>query len=197
LHTNSMDEVLGLPTEKAAHIALRTQQIIAHETGVANVVDPLAGSYFIEWLTDEMERQAEVYFKQIEDIGGVIAGIEKGFFMKEIADSAYRFQQKLDTQERIFVGLNALTEEAPGSKIEILKIGPEYENRQRQRLKELRDRRDNEKVSNTLGALKDALRNGKHTFPAIMETVKAYATLGEVCDAMREVCGAYRETAVL
>ncbi|HEY9718190.1 MAG TPA: methylmalonyl-CoA mutase family protein [Trichormus sp.] len=197
LHTNSMDEVLGLPTEKAAHIALRTQQIIAHETGVANVVDPLAGSYYIEWLTDELERQAEVYFKKIEDIGGVIAGIEKGFFMKEIADSAYRFQQKLDSQDRIFVGLNALTEEAPGSKIEILKIGPEHEERQTKRLKELRARRDNEKVHNTLEALKETLRNGKHTFPAIMETVKAYATLGEICDAMREVCGAYRETAVL
>jgi methylmalonyl-CoA mutase N-terminal domain/subunit len=197
LHTNSMDEVLGLPTEKAAHIALRTQQIIAHETGVANVVDPLAGSYYIEWLTDELERQAEVYFKKIDDIGGVIAGIEKGFFMKEIADAAYRFQQKLDSQDRIFVGLNALTEEAPGSKIEILKIGPEHEERQTKRLKELRARRDNEKVHNTLEALKETLRNGSHTFPAIMETVKAYATLGEVCDAMREVCGAYRETAVL
>jgi methylmalonyl-CoA mutase N-terminal domain/subunit len=197
LHTNSMDEVLGLPTEKAAHIALRTQQIIAHETGVANVADPLAGSYYVEWLTDELERQAEVYFKKIEDVGGVIAGIEKGFFMKEIADAAYRFQQKLDSQDRIFVGLNALTEEAPGSKIEILKIGPEYEERQTKRLKELRARRNNEMVNNTLEALKEALRNGKHTFPAILDAVKAYATMGEVCDAMREVCGAYRETAVL
>jgi len=197
LHTNSMDEVLGLPTEKAAHIALRTQQIIAYETGVANVVDPLAGSYYIEWLTDELERQAEVYFKKIEDIGGVIPGIEKGFFMKEIADAAYRFQQKLDTKDRIFVGLNAFTEEAPGAKIEILKIGPQFENRQKQRLQELRAKRDNEKVANTLEALKDALRNGKPTFTAVLEAVKAYATLGEVCDAMREVCGAYRETAVL
>src|SRR5215470_5477495 len=125
LHTNSMDEVLGLPTEKAAHIALRTQQIIAYETGVANVVDPLAGSYYVEWLTDEMERQANEYFNMIEDIGGVIAGIEKGFFMKEIADASYRFQQRLDSGDRIFVGLNAFTEEAPGAKIDILKIGPE------------------------------------------------------------------------
>jgi len=197
LHTNSMDEVLGLPTEKAAHVALRTQQIIAYETGVANVVDPLAGSYYVEWLTDELERQANEYFDKIDEIGGVIAGIEKGFFMKEIADSAYRFQQKLDSGDRVFVGLNALTEEAPGAKIDILKIGPEYEARQRERLTSLRARRDSEKVANTLAALKDALANNKPTFPAILDAVKVYATLGEICDAMREVCGAYRETAVL
>lgn len=197
LHTNSMDEVLGLPTEKAAHIALRTQQIIAHETGVANVVDPLAGSYYIEALTDEMERGANEYFKKIEEIGGVIPGIEKGFFMKEIADSAYRFQQKLDTGDRIFVGLNAFTEVAPGSKIEILKIGPEYEERQRKRLEALRSRRDNEAVAKSLEVLKDAFRTGKNSFPLILQSVKTYATMGEICDAMREVWGAYRETAVL
>lgn len=197
LHTNSMDEVLGLPTEKAAHIALRTQQIIAHETGVANVVDPLAGSYYVEWLTDELERQAEVYFKQIDEIGGVISGIEKGFFMKEIADAAYRFQQKLDSGDRVFVGLTEFTEEAPGSKIEILKIGPEYEDRQKARITALKARRDNQQVANTLSNLKQALAEGKPSFPAILEAVKAYATLQEMCDAMREVFGAYRETAVL
>jgi methylmalonyl-CoA mutase N-terminal domain/subunit len=197
LHTNSMDEVLGLPTEKAALIALRTQQIIAHETGVANVVDPLAGSYYVEWLTDEMERQALEYFDKIDEVGGVIPGIEKGFFMKEIADSAYRFQQKLDSGERVFVGLTAFTEEAPGAKIDILKIGSEYEERQRKRLIDLRARRDNEKVTNSLKALKEACAAGKPTFPAILETVKQYATLQEICDAMREVWGAYRETAFL
>ena len=197
LHTNSMDEVLGLPTEKAAHIALRTQQIIAHETGVANVVDPLAGSYYVEWLTNKMEEGAEEYFKKIEDIGGVIAGIEKGFFMKELSDSAYRFQQKLDSGDRMFVGLNALTEEAPGAKIEILKIGAEYQDRQCQRLVELKATRDNEKVQNTIAALKDAMRSGTNTFPLLLEAVKSYATLGEICDAMREVWGAYRETAVM
>jgi methylmalonyl-CoA mutase N-terminal domain/subunit len=197
LHTNSMDEVLGLPTEKAALIALRTQQIIAHETGVANVVDPLAGSYYVEWLTDEMERQAEVYFKKIEEIGGVISGIEKGFFMKEIADSAYRFQQKLDSKDRTFVGLTAFTEEAPGAKIDILKIGSEYELRQKKRITDLKARRDNEKVANTLAEMKKVLASGGASFPAILEAVKAYATLQEICDAMREVFGAYRETAVL
>ncbi|MBS2004812.1 MAG: methylmalonyl-CoA mutase family protein [Cyanobacteria bacterium SZAS LIN-5] len=197
LHTNSMDEVLGLPTEKAAHIALRTQQIIAHETGVANVVDPLAGSYYVEWLTDEMEKGANEYFKQIEEIGGVIAGIESGYFMKEIADSAYRFQQKLDSGERVFVGLNAFTEQAKGANIDILKIGPEYEKRQTERLKSLRARRNNEEVSNTIEALKKAMRSGDNTFPLILDCVKAYATMGEICDAMREVWGAYRETAVI
>lgn len=197
LHTNSMDEVLGLPTEKAAHIALRTQQIIAHETGVANVVDPLAGSYYVEWLTDEMEKGANEYFKQIEEVGGVIAGIESGFFMKEIADSAYRFQQKLDSGERVFVGLNAFTEQAKGANIDILKIGPEYEVRQTERLKSLKARRDSEQVANTIDALKKAMRSGDNTFPLILDCVKAYATMGEICDAMREVWGAYRETAVI
>jgi methylmalonyl-CoA mutase N-terminal domain/subunit len=197
LHTNSMDEVLGLPTEKAAHIALRTQQIIAHETGVTNVADPLAGSYFIEWLTDEMERGANEYFKKIEEVGGVIPGIEKGFFMKEIADSAYRFEQKLQSGDRVFVGLNAFKEEAPGAKIEILKIGNEYEERQVKRLTALKARRDNEKVGNTLTALKEAMQKGENTMPFLIECVEAYATMGEICDAMRAVWGAYRETAVL
>ncbi len=197
LHTNSMDEVLGLPTQKAAHVALRTQQIIAYETGVANVADPLAGSYFVEWLTDEMERQANVYFDQIDEIGGVIAGIEKGFFMKEIADSAYKFEQKLMSKERHFIGLNSFTEKAPGQDIEILKIGRQYQERQTARLDALMARRDNEKVANSLAALKQACRSGENTFPVLMETVEAYATLGEVCDALREVWGAYRETAVL
>lgn len=197
LHTNSMDEVLGLPTEKAAHIALRTQQIIAFETGVTNVADPLAGSYYVEWLTDELERQAEDYFKQIEEIGDVITGIEKGFFMKEIADSAYKFQQKLDSKDRIFVGLNGFTEEADGPGIEILKIGRQYQDRQVERLKKLKAKRDQAKVNESLEKLKDVLRNGGNSFPLILEAVKTYATMGEVCDAMREVHGAYRETAVL
>lgn len=197
LHTNSMDEVLGLPTEKAAHIALRTQQIIAYETGVADVVDPLAGSYYVEWLTDQMEEGANEYFRKIEEGGGVLAGIEKGFFMKEIADAAYQFQKKLDSKERIFVGLNAFTEEAPGSKIEILKIGPEYQRRQTDRLKNLRARRDSAKVAKSLETLKAGLRSGENSFPLILDAVKTYATLGEICDAMREVWGAYRETAVL
>ncbi len=197
LHTNSMDEVLGLPTEKAAHIALRTQQIIAHETGVAAVADPLAGSYYVEWLTNKMEEGANEYFKKIEDVGGVIAGIEKGFFMKEIADSAYRFQQKLDSGERIFVGLNGFTEVAPGAKIDILKIGSEYQERQCGRLQKLKARRDGEKVSQSLDALKKAMRAGDNSFPFLLDAVKSYATMGEICDAMREVWGAYRENAVL
>jgi methylmalonyl-CoA mutase N-terminal domain/subunit len=197
LHTNSMDEVLGLPTEKAAHIALRTQQIIAYETGVANVVDPLAGSYYLEWLTNKMEEGANAYFDKIDEIGGVLAGIEKGFFMKEIADAAYRFQQKLDSQEFTFIGLNGFKEEAPNSKIEILKIGPEYQIRQTDRLKKLKQRRDSAKVANTLSALKDSLTSGKNTFPFILDAVEAYATMGEICTVMRSVWGMYREDSVL
>jgi len=192
-----MDEVLGLPTEKAAHIALRTQQIIAYETGVTNVADPLAGSYYVEWLTDELEKGANEYFKQIEEVGGVISGIEKGFFMKEIADSAYKFEQKMQSGDRVFVGLTGLKEEAPGAKIEVLKIGGEYQERQVKRLADLRSRRNNELVANCLSELKEAMRSGKNTFPLLIEAVEAYATLGEICDAMREVWGAYRETAVL
>ncbi|MBI4533110.1 MAG: methylmalonyl-CoA mutase family protein, partial [Candidatus Melainabacteria bacterium] len=197
LHTNSMDEVLGLPTAKAAHVALRTQQIIAHETGVADIVDPLAGSYYVEWLTDEMERRANEYFQRIEEIGGVIEGIEKGFFMKEIADAAYQFQKKLDSKERIFVGQNAFTEEAPGQKIEILRIGPVCEQRQKQRLANLRAQRDGFAVKASLNNLKSGLKAGSNSIPLILEAVKTYATLGEIADALREVCGTYRETAVL
>ncbi len=197
LHTNSMDEVLGLPTEKAAHVALRTQQIIAHETGVTNVVDPLAGSYYVEWLTNQMEEGANEYFRKIEEIGGVMAGIESGFFMKEIADASYRFQQKLDSDEFKFIGLNALREEATGQKIEILKIGLEYELRQRERLISLRSRRDAQKVSEILTKLKTGLASGEQSFPLILEACKAYATVGEISNVMRDVWGAYREPAVL
>lgn len=197
LHTNSMDEVLGLPTQKAAHIALRTQQIIAHETGVANVADPLAGSYYVEWLTDELERQAEEYFKKIDEIGGVIPGIEKGYFMKEIADSAYKFEQKMMSGDRHFIGLTSFKEEAPGSQIEILKIGSEYEDRQTKRIADLKARRDNAKVASALEALKTACRENTNTFPVMIEAVETYATLQEICDALRDVWGAYRETAVL
>ncbi len=197
LHTNSMDEVLGLPTEKAAHIALRTQQIIGYETGVATVVDPLAGSYYVEWLTNKMEAGALDYFRRIEEQGGVMAGIEKGFFMKEIADAAYRFQQKLDNGEFVFIGLTGFKEEAVGSKIDILKIGSEYQHRQTDRISSLKQRRDNALVAQKLIALKEAFRRNENTFPQIMDAVETYCTLGEICDAMREVWGAYREQSVI
>ena len=197
LHTNSMDEVLGLPTEKAAHIALRTQQIIAHETGVANVVDPLAGSYYVEWLTNQMEEGANEYFRKIEEVGGVMEGIEKGFFVKEIADAAYRFQQKLDNGEFQFIGLNSFKEEAAGPKIEILKIGLEYEERQRDRLTKLRARRDAQKVAESLARLKDGLKKGEQSFPLILQATEQYATVGEISNVLRDVWGAYREPAIL
>jgi methylmalonyl-CoA mutase N-terminal domain/subunit len=161
------------------------------------VVDPLAGSYYLEWLTNELEKGAEQYFKQIEEIGGVINGIEKGYFMKEIADAAYTFQKKMDSGERIFVGLNAFEEEAPGSKIEILKIGPEYQERQCERLAKLKAKRNKTLVHESLNALKEGMRAGRNSMPLILTAVKAYATLGEISEAMKEVWGDYRETAVL
>ncbi|MCA9802252.1 MAG: methylmalonyl-CoA mutase, partial [Cyanobacteria bacterium HKST-UBA02] len=148
-------------------------------------------------LTDEMERRAEEYFTRIEEIGGVIAGIEKHFFQKEIQDAAYRFEQQLMSGDRHFIGLNSFKEKAPGEEIEILKIGPEYQERQTARLARLREKRDNEKVANTLENLKTVLRDGKDSFTALLDCVNEYATLGEISDAMREVLGAYRETAVL
>jgi methylmalonyl-CoA mutase N-terminal domain/subunit len=143
-----------------------------------------------------MERRANEYFKKIEEIGGVMAGIEKGFFMKEIADAAYQFQQKLDSGERIFVGLIGFVEEAPNSQIDILKIGLEYENRQRERLAKLRARRDNKRVEITLNQLKEGIKAGHNSFPLLLDAVKSYATIGEISDALREVWGAYREPAV-
>jgi methylmalonyl-CoA mutase N-terminal domain/subunit len=144
-----------------------------------------------------IEAGANEYFKRIEEEGGVLAGIEKGFFMKEIADAAYRFQQKLDSGEFIFVGLNGFTEEAPGSKIEILKIGKEFGERQTQRLQELRSTRDNEKVAQTLSNLEGGLRRGENSFPLLLEACKAYATLGEICDVMRSIWGQYRESSII
>jgi len=193
LHTNSMDEVLALPTEKAVKIALRTQQILACETGIANTIDPLAGSYFIEALTNEMEREANNYFRKIEDLGGVIPAIEKGFFQKEIADAAYRYQQDIDRKEKIVVGVNEYKEKEDKVDIEILKIDPKIEEEQVRRLQELRTTRDNEKVQARLGALRDAAGGSENLMPYILEAVRVYATLGEIIGVLKEVFGEYRE----
>ena len=194
LHTNSMDEVFALPSEKALRIALRTQQIIAYESGVANTIDPLGGSYFVETLTNEMERAAYDYFKKIESLGGVIAGIEKGFFQKEIAQSAYRYQQEIEEKKRIIVGVNDYIVDEP-LKIPILRVNEEGEKRQIQRLRGLRWERDNQAVSQTLRGLRNAAQGDKNLMPYILDAVRAYATLGEVCGVLREVFGEYRELA--
>lgn len=195
LHTNSMDEVLALPTEKAVQIALRTQQILAHETGVVNTIDPLAGSYFVEALTNQIEAGAEQYFRRIEEMGGVLAGIEQNFFQQEIADSAYRYQQEIEAKSRIIVGVNDfLTEEKPG--IELLKISPEIERNQVRALQNLKQSRDNLHVQSTLAELKAAAAGTDNLIPKIMSAVRAYATEGEIVNVLKEVFGEYREKAV-
>jgi methylmalonyl-CoA mutase, N-terminal domain len=196
LHTNAMDEVLALPTDKAARIALRTQQLLAYETGAANTIDPLGGSYFIEALTDEMERQAEAYFKRIDEIGGVIPAIEAGFFQKEIADAAFRYQKELEQKRRIMVGVNEFVndEEEP---IEILRIDPKLESEQAERVREVRRKRDQAKTTNALNQLRKAAAGTENLMPYILDAVRAYATEGEIMRAMIEVFGTYTETAVV
>ncbi|MDI6872686.1 acyl-CoA mutase large subunit family protein [Candidatus Solincola sp.] len=193
LHTNSLDETLALPTEKAVQIALRTQQIIAHETGVTNVIDPLGGSYFIEALTERMEREAEEYFRRIEEQGGVLACIENGFFQREIADAAYRYQMEIERGERIVVGVNRFQDPEENLDIEILKIDPEVERRQRERLARLRAERSAAEVERTLEALKEGARGDANLMPLIIDCARAYCTEGEIIGALKEVFGEYRE----
>ncbi len=193
LHTNSMDETLALPSEKAVKIALRTQQILAHEIGVANTIDPLAGSYFVESLTNKMEEQAEAYFERIESLGGVIPAIEKGFFQKEIADAAFRYQEEIDKKERTIVGVNDYVEENEKIDIPILRIDPEVEKEQVRSLKKVKAERDGEKVKNCLQKLRNAARGGSNLMPRFIECARAYASLGEMIQVLREEFGEYRE----
>jgi methylmalonyl-CoA mutase N-terminal domain/subunit len=196
LHTNSMDEALALPSEKAVTVALRTQQIIAHESGVANTIDPLGGSYFIEYLTDKTEKAVYEYFAKIDSLGGVIAAIGAGFFHREIADSAYRYQQEIDGKKRIIVGVNGYAANEPIT-IPILEMDKEGEKRQLERLSRLRRERDNERLSAKLEALRQAARGNENLMPYILEAVNVYATLGEVCDVLRKVFGEYRLPALV
>ena len=192
LHTDSMDEALALPSEKAVQIALRTQQIIAHESGVANVADPLGGSYYLEWLTDDMERQSRDYFDRIESLGGVVSAIEKGFFQKEIAAAAYKYQQEIDNNERTVVGVNEFTSDEP-VEIPILEMDPEGFERQCRRLKNLRSSRDKARHEASLTAIEKAAEGEENLMPHFIEAAKAKATLGEMCDVLRGVFGEYRE----
>lgn len=194
LHTNSMDEVLALPTEKAAKIALRTQQIIAFETGVPNTIDPLAGSYFVEALTDIMEAEAESYFAKIEELGGVLSAIEKGFFQQEIADAAYQYQKAVDSKQHIVVGVNEYIEENEALDIELLKIDPQIELDQAARVRKLRETRDNIQVTETLTNLRARAATTDNLIPHILNCVKAYATLGEIIQVFRETFGEYKDT---
>jgi methylmalonyl-CoA mutase, N-terminal domain len=195
LHTNSLDEALALPTERAALIALRTQQVIAHESGVSNTVDPLAGSYFIEALTDETERQAVAYIEQVRELGGVMECIRNGFFQREIAEASYRFQQEVESGDRIIVGVNdyQIDEAAP---IPTLYVDPAKERIHLERLYRVRRERDNERVGVALAALEQAARGSENTMPHILDAARAYATLGEIMGVFRKVFGDYTETVV-
>ena len=196
LHTNSLDEALALPSEHAVTIALRTQQIIAEESGVTNTVDPLGGSFFVEAMTNHIEQQAYEYFRRVEDLGGVIPAIEKGFFQSEIADAAYRYQREIDKGIRKIVGVNAYAEKKPLS-IPILEMDPQGYDRQIARLNELRQTRDNGRVGQALDRLRIAMEGTENTMPHIMEAVHAYATLGEIIQVMKEVFGIYEEPTMI
>jgi methylmalonyl-CoA mutase N-terminal domain/subunit len=196
LHTNSLDEVLCLPSEHAVQIALRTQQILAEETGVANTIDPLAGSYFVEALTDEMEAKAWDYIHKIDDMGGMIAAIEKGYPQMEISDAAYKFQKQIDSQEKVMVGVNKYVEKDEKITIPLLAIDDSVEKEQLLRLASVKRRRDGRKVSQCLKDLAGACKKGDNVMPYCIEAVKNYATVQEVCDVYREVYGEYRDPGI-
>ena len=196
LHTNSLDEALALPTEEAATLALRTQQIIAHETGIANIVDPLGGSYFVEKLTSDLEEEALAYFDTIDRMGGMVAAIEKGYPQREIAESAYKFQQAVERRDKIIVGVNDFVS-ADETPIGTLYIDESAADRQLAKLNEVRTTRDNDRVRAALDALKDGANGSANTMPLLIEAVRAYATVGEMCDTLREVWGEYEETPII
>jgi methylmalonyl-CoA mutase, N-terminal domain len=196
LHTNSLDEALALPTKETATIALRTQQIIAHESGVTNIVDPLGGSYFVEKLTREMEEGTLKYWDTIDRMGGMVEAIELGYPQKEIAEASYQFQRAVERKEKLIVGVNDFIQEDE-DRIEILYIDDSAAERQLARLDELKKTRDNDRVARTLEALQQTARGTANTMPAILDAVRAYATVGEMCDALREVWGEYEEVPII
>ena len=193
LHTNSMDETLALPSEKAVRIALRTQQIIAHETGVINTIDPLAGSYFIEAKTREMEEQAEDYFRKIDELGGVVKAIEMGFFQREIGRSAYEYQKAVERERKIVVGVNRFRLEDETIDIPILKIEPEVEIEQRNAVRKVRGDRDNDKAARELARLKAAAQGADNLMPVILDCARCYCTEGEIIETLKNVFGEYQE----
>jgi methylmalonyl-CoA mutase N-terminal domain/subunit len=196
LHTNSFDEALALPTENAVRLALRTQQVIAHETGVVNTIDPLGGSYFVEDLTNRLEAEAYDYFDRIRKLGGVIPAIKENFFQREIADASFRYQHEIEQRQRIVVGVNRYEVEGE-EPVEILRIDPALEEKQVRRVQALRGRRDAQAVASALARLKeDAAHEDRNLMPPIIDAAKVYATMGEMCDALRDVWGVWRETPV-
>jgi len=196
LHTNSYDEALALPTEGAVRVALRTQQIIAHETGVANTIDPLGGSYFVEALTDRIEAQAYDYFRRIDELGGMVEAVKQNFPQREIADASYELQQEIDAGRRIVVGVNAYTEDGGGDQTSILKIDEALERKQVGRVQGVRARRDGTTVESTLASLQQAATTGANLMPPMLECARAHASEGEIVDALQQVFGRYTETPV-
>jgi methylmalonyl-CoA mutase N-terminal domain/subunit len=196
LHADSYDEALALPTDRAALLALRTQQIIAEESGVANTVDPLGGSYFVEALTKKMEEGARDYFDRIDAMGGMVEAVEKGFPQREIQESAYQYQKALEAGEQTIVGVNKYQMEEKTTEIPILVIDESVRHHQIDRLEQTRTKRDDGAVSNALDKLRKAARLGDNTMPATIEAVREYATLGEICSALRDVYGVYEEPAI-
>jgi methylmalonyl-CoA mutase N-terminal domain/subunit len=193
LHTNSMDETLALPTEESVQVALRTQQVLAYETGIPNVIDPLGGSYYVETLTTELEREAELYFKQIEEVGGVVRGLETGWLQRKINESAARQQWEIEQHRRVIVGVNEFVTDEPELRIELLKIAEETERDQKQRMASMRARRDSDLVDKRLAALREAAKTTENLMPYILDCARAYCTLYEIRAAMEAVFGAYRE----
>jgi len=196
LHTNSMDEALSLPSEEAVRIALRTQQVIAHELGVSDTVDPLGGSYYVESLTKRIEEEAEDYIRRIDDMGGAPAAIEKGYIQKEIQDSAYAYQRQIESEERVVVGLNRFQTEEETPK-DLLRVDPSVREAQTEALSVLKAERDAGRVEHSLSALRDAAEGTENLMPHIIEAVKVYATLGEICDVLRDAFGEYQQSAVM
>jgi methylmalonyl-CoA mutase N-terminal domain/subunit len=191
-----MDETLALPTENAVKVALRTQQLLAHESGVANTIDPLAGSYFVEDATNRMEAQCLQFFERIDELGGVIAGIEQGWFQREIGKAAYKYQRELETGRQVIVGVNRYVEEDEQSQMDVLRIDMETEHTQVRELQELRRTRSRAKVDAALQRLGADARSSVNTMPAFMQAAEAYVTLGEMVDVLRAEFGTYREPAV-
>jgi methylmalonyl-CoA mutase N-terminal domain/subunit len=196
LHTNSFDEALALPSEHAVKIALRTQQIIAHESGVANTIDPLGGSYYMEWLTSKMEEEAETYFKKINDLGGVIPAIKKNFFQMEIARSAYEYQKQVESGDQNIVAVNFQRGSSCGPKVDLLKIGPEVAEKQIAELAKLKATRDNKAVAVALDNVRAAAKGTSNLVYPILDAVKAYASVGEIIATLKEVFGVHKEDAV-
>ncbi|MCK4359007.1 MAG: methylmalonyl-CoA mutase family protein [Candidatus Cloacimonetes bacterium] len=196
LHTNSRDEALALPSEDSVRIALRTQQIVAYESGVANTIDPLAGSYYVESITNKIEKKAQEYIKEIDELGGMVEAIEKGFVQKQIQDSAYKYQKQIENEERIIVGVNKfVSNEKP--KQDILKVNEQIEKYQIEKLEKMKKQRDNAKVKSSLEKIKQVAKSSDNLLPTFLDAVKTYATLGEICDVLRKIFGEYEEQILL